>query len=116
MSEKTNPTPWKLGQSYDGDVDGRGPVYTEIIASKTVAHVFSKDDANRILHAVNAHSALVAACKAALKHVGELREAFASGALRECSHAPDGWRSNRNVDVECELRAALKQAGEHDHA
>jgi hypothetical protein len=60
---------------------------------------------------------LLAAAQRALDHVTELRDAWMRGAIRE-HDGKGGTRSNRNVDVEVELRrtlAALKGAS-HDRA
>lgn len=51
---------------------------------------------------------LLEACKTALDHVTELRDAWMKGALHERDNL-GGARSNRNVDVEQVLRAALSQ-------
>lgn len=52
---------------------------------------------------------LLAACEAALAHVEELRDAWMRGAISECD-GRGGTRSNRNVDVENQLRAAIQKA------
>ena len=52
---------------------------------------------------------LVTACKVALAHVEELREAWRTGALSE-RDGHGGTRSNRNVEVEGQLRAAIAKA------
>lgn len=51
---------------------------------------------------------LVDAAFDALAHVEELREAWRTGAIHE---RDGGTRSNRNVDVEVSLRAALDALG-----
>lgn len=60
-------------------------------------------------HLIAAAPELYEALQAALAHVSELREAWARGVLRE-HDALGGTRSNRNVDVENLLRAALQKA------
>ncbi len=52
---------------------------------------------------------LVEALESAKAHVQELREAWERGVLRE-GDGKGGTRSNRNVDVEVELRHALTTA------
>lgn len=64
----------------------------------------------RIADLKASHDDLLAACQAALAHVQELREAWQTGALHECDGG-GGTRSNRNVDVEKAIRAALAKAG-----
>ena len=53
------------------------------------------------------YAELVAAAEIALEHVKELREAWRTGAIRECD-GNGGTRSNRNVDVEVRLRRVLE--------
>ena len=50
------------------------------------------------------------AASTALAHIEELREAWRTGAIHEIDGL-GGTRSNRNVDVECGLRTALKETG-----
>ena len=65
---------------------------------------------NAKLQAENAR--IRVACRDALEHVQELREAWSSGAICE-SDGRGGTRSNRNVDVEVLLRASLEgEAGD----
>jgi len=52
----------------------------------------------------------LAALKLALDHICELRDAWQSGAL-ESRDGKNGARSNRNVDVEFAIRAALSAQG-----
>ena len=56
----------------------------------------------------NPEGAFTMACRKALEHVVELREAWRVGAITE-SDGQGGTRSNRNVEVEGLLRAALGQ-------
>jgi hypothetical protein len=53
------------------------------------------------------------AAELALEHVTELRDAWMSGAIRECD-GKGGTRSNRNVDVETNLRAAIAACREQE--
>lgn len=57
----------------------------------------------------NAAPDLLEACKKALEHVRELREAWRTGALSECD-GRGGQRSNLNVDVEVALAKAIAKA------
>jgi hypothetical protein len=67
----------------------------------------SSECLERQLASLTARNAeLEAACREALEHVRELREAWMSGALSE-RDGLGGTRSNRNVDVETALVAAL---------
>lgn len=54
---------------------------------------------------------LLAACRQALVHVEELREAWRTGAISE-HDGRGGTRSNRNVEVEVALRGALNTSRE----
>jgi hypothetical protein len=56
----------------------------------------------------NVPGALVEACRAALAHTEELREAWQRGVLDE-RDGLGGRRSNRNVDVNVKLRQALEK-------
>ena len=69
-------------------------------------------DAAFIMLACNAHDELVAALTFALAHVEELRDAWSRGAISEHDSFTGGTRSNRNVDVEVRIRAALAKAGQ----
>ena len=51
-------------------------------------------------------NALVLACKSAYDHTSELREAWQRGVIDE-HDGQGGRRSNRNVDVNVQLRDAL---------
>lgn len=50
--------------------------------------------------------ALLSACRTALDHITELRDAWMRGVISE-KDGKGGTRSNRNVDVETFLRAAI---------
>jgi len=49
---------------------------------------------------------LLTACQSALAHVAELRDAWERGAISE-RDGQGGTRSNRNVEIEAQLRAAI---------
>lgn len=69
--------------------------------------VMPKDFARSLLAESEQAQRLRKACKKALYHVRELREAWMTGALSE-HDGKGGLRSNRNVDVESQLSAALR--------
>ena len=69
------------------------------------------EGANIIDVAMAQRYALLAAAEAALAHTAELRDAWMRGCLSD-NDGQGGTRSNRNVDVNVQLRAAIKLARE----
>lgn len=123
MSKHT-PGPWKACRShetYDGtyfDIDpedaaeyaSRPFVRIEAPGGRSVFNAsdlfeFSEADA----HLIAAAPDLLAVAKAAMIHVRELREAWRTGAISE-HDGQGGTRSNRNVEIEVGLRAAIAKA------
>lgn len=80
-----------------------------ITAKDELAHNVDLLGAEEVLRRIEAHEGLIEACQAALSHVVELRDAWERGALSE-HDGGGGTRSNRNVEVENGLRAALAAA------
>lgn len=109
MSEQT-PRPWPDAKHYPAQSfpGGYRKSYTEI---KQIATFKKQADAELARRAVNSFDDLVAACKAALDHVEELREAWESGAITE-RDGLGGTRSNRNVAIETQLRTVLEKVNE----
>ena len=115
MSEqaKHTPGPWMCEQC-----DG-APSWEVMTDCKHHMHIcYCRGDRKRSEIEANARliaaaPQLLAACEAASEHVQELREAWMTGALSECD-GKGGTRSNRNVDVDCQLRKAIQSATESE--
>jgi hypothetical protein len=96
---------WKF-QTIEGETFGDARQRFQAIHG---VEVLSLQEQSAFLRARNSHNQLLEACQAALEHVTELRDAWMRGSLTECD-GKGGTRSNRNVTVELELRAAIAAA------
>ena len=96
-----------LGHPMHADPEGGDRHYDESIAGTDVATEYHRlEQLVEWQHKENVQ--LQAACREALSHVQELREAWMVGSIREADGS-GGTRSNRNVDVEFSLNKALKR-------